>query len=369
MNAAPSSTADLSAVHRALYVKLKEDLKSRGFFAQTGWFWRGKVALWLVLFIGGYLAALALPYTPLRIIGMIFAGMGILQFGFIGHDAGHMAMSEKRWINDFWGQISISLVAGLSFQHWRFRHNVHHARCQEATRDPDMQFNLFLSVYPDSAAWKSRLGHFFLRIQKWSFWPLTPWYWVTLRFDGVRALFAHPERTRMDRWFVPFHFLLLLALPIYFFGWKAALAAYVVSSCIGAVLSAAVFVPNHIGMRILKEGEQVSFLEQQVETSRNVKNPPALDFLFGGLNFQIEHHLFPRVSQQRLRGMAPTVRAFCEQHGIAYHEVGMFSALAAVSGHLGTMTQAWQTRSAQTQAQLEEETESMGNVADAAQSI
>ncbi len=367
MHVAPSSNANLSTSHRALFHRLKEDLRAQGFFAPTDWFWTRKLALWVPLFFGSYAAAVALPFGPLQVLAVLVAGMGILQFGFVGHDAGHLALSDRRWRNDFWGQIGISVICGLSFQHWRFRHNVHHARCQEATRDPDMQFNLLLSVYPDSAAWQTRLGNFFLRIQKWSFWPFTPWYWATLRYDAIRALFVYPQRTNVDRFFVPLHFLLLLAVPIWLFGWKAALCAYILSSCIGSVLSAAVFVPNHIGMRIVGEGEQLSFLFQQVETSRNVQNPPALDFLFGGLNYQIEHHLFPRVQHDRLRGMGPTVRAFCQKHGISYHQEGMFSALGAVHRHLGAMTEAWRERSGEAEAEADA-CDEVGT-ADAAQSI
>src|SRR5436190_19138543 len=106
-------------------------------------------------------------------------------------------------------------------------------------------------------------------------------------------------------------------------------------------MTASMFIPNHIGMRRLETGEKLSYLEQQVTTSRNIANPPLLDFYYGGLNSQIEHHLFPRVSHNRYRAMRPVVQAFCEERGIPYHQAGLFRALASGGGHLGEMTAAY----------------------------
>jgi fatty acid desaturase len=203
-----------------------------------------------------------------------------------------------------------------------------------------MHFGVLFSVYPRSANWHTPLGRFFLRIQKWSFWPLSSFYWVALRYDGLRDLFQQPERTRVDRFVMPLHWIVLLVIPGLVFGWPAALLAYVTVSCLSSLMTASVFIPNHIGMRRLGEGEKLSYLEQQVTTSRNIANPRLLDFYYGGLNSQIEHHLFPRVAHNRYRAMRPFVRAFCEARGISYHESSLYRALAAVGGHLGDMTAA-----------------------------
>ena len=90
-------------------------------------------------------------------------------------------------------------------------------------------------------------------------------------------------------------------------------------------MTASVFIPNHIGMRRLASGEKLSYLERQVTTSRDISNPQLLDFYFGGLNSQIEHHLFPRVPHNRYRAMRPIVRAFCLARGLAYQEASLVS--------------------------------------------
>ena len=241
----------------------------------------------------------------------LVSALGMLQMGFAGHDCGHFALSKSRRVNDWVGQVCMTMVAGMSFGHWRHQHNKHHAHCQESAHDPDMQFGVLFSVYPESEAWKHSVGRFFLAIQPYSFWPLTLLYWITLRYDAVRDVFQKPDETKADRLFLPLHFGLLLIGPMILFGWKMGLIDYVVVSSIGTLFTAAVFVPNHIGMPILKPGDDLEFVRHQVLTSRDLTNPPIVDFFFGGLNSQIEHHLFPRVSHGRLRRSRAVVKQFC----------------------------------------------------------
>jgi fatty acid desaturase len=200
---------------------------------------------------------------------------------------------------------------------------------------------VLFSVYPDSANWQTPLGRFFLKIQKWTFWPLSSLYWITLRYDGIRDLFQRPAETKIDRFLMPLHWIALLVVPGVIFGWHAALLAYLTVSCISSLMTASVFIPNHWGMRRLGRDHGIGYLEQQVTTSRNISNPRLLDFYYGGLNSQIEHHLFPRVAHNRYREMRTIVRAFCVEHRIAYEEVTLYRALASVGNHLGDMTAAY----------------------------
>jgi len=229
----------------------------------------------------------------------------------------------------------------MSFVYWRSRHNAHHSHCQEIEGDPDMHFGVLFSVYPNSTNWTTPLGRFFLGIQKWAFWPLSSFYWVTLRYDAIRDLFQHPKETKIDRFLLPLHWIVLVIVPGLVFGWAPTILAYLAMSLLSSLMTASVFIPNHIGMRRLGPGESLSYLEQQITTSRNILNPRMLDFYYGGLNSQIEHHLFPRVSHHRYRAMRPIVRAFCAKRGLAYNEAGLFRALASVGNHLGDMTAAY----------------------------
>lgn len=304
-------------------------------------FWTWKLAVWIPVFFLSYLGLLVLPFGLSWALLALSASVGLLTMGYVGHDAGHFALSKKRWVNDVWGHFGMTFLCGMSFGFWRTRHNVHHVHCQEVGGDPDMHFGVLFSVYPQSANWQTALGRFFLRIQKWAFWPLACFYWVTLRYDGIRDLFQRPKETRIDRFLMPLHWVLLLVVPILMFGWHAALLAYLTVSCLSSLMTASVFIPNHIGMRRLGPGHGLGYLEQQITTSRNISNPRLLDFYYGGLNSQIEHHLFPRVAHHRYREMRPLVRSFCAERGIPYQEVTLYRALASVGNHLGDMTAAY----------------------------
>jgi fatty acid desaturase len=319
---------------------LHVELDRRGLLEGTR-VWARKLLIWGPIFFLSYLGLVVLPIGPLWLLLAPLASVGLLTMGYLGHDAGHYALSKKRWVNDVWGQLGMTFLCGMSFGYWRSRHNRHHVRCQEIGGDPDMHFGVLFSVYPGSANWKTPFGRFFLRIQKWAFWPLSAFYWVSLRSDAIRDLFQQPKQTKPDRFFLPLHWIVLLIVPGLVFGWWPAIAAYLTLSCLSSLMTASVFIPNHIGMRRLDEGHGLSYLEQQITTSRNIANAPALDFYYGGLNSQIEHHLFPRVSHDRYRAMRPVVRAFCKARGITYQEASFYRALASVGNHLGDMTAAF----------------------------
>ena len=334
------------SVDAACLRELHAELARHGLF-ETSHFWRWKLLIWLPTLLLTYVGMVALPFGPLWLLLAPIAAVAQLTMGFVGHDAGHYALSRLRWVNDVWGQIGMTLLCGMSFGFWRSRHNRHHAHCQEVTGDqevsgdPDMHFGFLFSVYPNSASWQTPLGRMFLRVQKWAFWPLAAFYWVTLRYDAIRDLFQRPRETKVDRFLLPLHWVLLLVVPALIWSWPAAILAYVTVSCLSSLMTAAVFIPNHIGMRRLERGETIGYFEQQVTTSRNITNLPGFDFFFGGLNSQIEHHLFPRVAHHRYRAMRPIVRAFCRERGLAYEEASFGRALATVGRHLGAMTAAY----------------------------
>jgi fatty acid desaturase len=97
------------------------------------------------------------------------------------------------------------------------------------------------------------------------------------------------------------------------------------------------FAPNHKGMPTLTEAEELDFLRTQVLTSRNVRGSRLVDFLLGGLNYQIEHHLFPNMPRPNLRHAQPLVRAFCQEHDLPYSEATMFGSYAEALRHLHTV--------------------------------
>jgi fatty acid desaturase len=125
--------------------------------------------------------------------------------------------------------------------------------------------------------------------------------------------------------------LLLVLSPV-----RALVFLIVNQGLLGLYLGCA-FAPNHKGMPVLTEEQQVDFLRRQVLTSRNVRGSRFVDFALGGLNYQIEHHLFPSLPRPSLRRARPHVRAFLLEHGLPYHESSLLGSYSEAIRHLHTV--------------------------------
>jgi fatty acid desaturase len=103
----------------------------------------------------------------------------------------------------------------------------------------------------------------------------------------------------------------------------ATLLFVVVHQAVTGLYLGLVFAPNHKGMEMVDEESMLDPVRAQVLTSRNVKGHPVTDWFYGGLNYQIEHHLFPSMARNRLAEAQKIVRAFCRERNISYHETSV----------------------------------------------
>ena len=228
----------------------------------------------------------------------------------------------------------------MSFGYWRSRHNRHHTHCQEIDGDPDMHFGVLVLRLPELGQLADAAGRFFLRIQKWAFWPLASFYWVALRYDAIRDLFQRPARPRSTASCCRCTGSCCSSSRAGLAGRRRCSPTSRVS-CLSSLMTASVFIPNHIGHAPARaRATKLSYLEQQVTTSRNISNPPLLDFYYGGLNSQIEHHLFPRVAAPPLPRDAADRARFLPGARARLRGGELHRALASVGNHLGAMTAA-----------------------------
>jgi fatty acid desaturase len=99
-----------------------------------------------------------------------------------------------------------------------------------------------------------------------------------------------------------------------------------------------IFVVNHLGTQVIEPDASLSMFEQELKVTRNLGTSRVHDFVFGGLNNHIEHHLFPSMPTARLRSARRITRDFCRRHGIVYREMSWFAAAREVTRHLKTMS-------------------------------
>jgi fatty acid desaturase len=122
--------------------------------------------------------------------------------------------------------------------------------------------------------------------------------------------------------------LLLVLSPL------SALVFLVVQQGLFGLYLGCAFAPNHKGMPTLTAADELDFIRRQVLTSRNVRGSWLVDVVLGGLNYQIEHHLFPNMPRPNLRAAQPLIRAFCRQHDLAYAEASLVGSYAQAVRHL-----------------------------------
>jgi fatty acid desaturase len=154
----------------------------------------------------------------------------------------------------------------------------------------------------------------------------------------VRALFGERTSRSRPRWaealLLGIHLAGYLAVLLIVLSPLQALVFFIVHQSVFGLYMGATFAPNHKGMPILSEEDELDYLRRQVVTSRNIRGGRFADFVLGGLNYQIEHHLFPSMPRPSLRRAQAIVRAHCREHGLTYHESTILGSYAQVLRHL-----------------------------------
>jgi fatty acid desaturase len=117
-----------------------------------------------------------------------------------------------------------------------------------------------------------------------------------------------------------------------------AIAFVVVNQIVYGLLLGGSFAPNHKGMVVYQDDVELDWLHRQVLTARNIRCNRVVDFFFGGVNHQIEHHLFPAMPRANLRLAQPIVRQYCAEHGVPYHEAGFFESYREVARYAAELS-------------------------------
>ncbi|MEA5464564.1 fatty acid desaturase family protein [Leptothoe sp. PORK10 BA2] len=320
-----------------LYRDLRNSLAETDFFERSTTDYLRKVILYGALHILSYIGLYFCATTYWRWAALIGLTLSGIQFYYISHDAGHYAISDHKNTNLRLGHIGHTFIAGGSFRYWQYKHDLHHRYCNDETRDPDMNA-LFLKLYEADCAERPAWVGWVIRRQSYLLWVLAMFHNFDFqRLSWIYAI-ANPKRCQAERVLIPLHFSVYLILPIVLLGWQMALTNYIISTMLSGVILAKLFAINHMGMPSVPSDHDLSFIEQQVITSRNVLVPSLWDDYFGGLHYQIEHHLFPWVSVSRYRSASPIVKGFCQEHGIAYVEENFGLAMLNIGRHLEAMS-------------------------------
>ncbi|MFF0228362.1 fatty acid desaturase family protein [Streptomyces sp. NPDC004629] len=254
---------------------------------------------------------------------------------FIGHDAGHAQISGNRATNRRIGLIHGNLLLGMSYAWWNDKHNRHHANPNHIDKDPDVAADVLVFT-SGQAATRTGFRGWLTRHQAWLFFPLTLLEGLALKLYGFKDLRRQTGRERLVEGalliahIAGYVTLLLTAMPLA----HALVFAALHQALFGLHLGMA-FAPNHKGMDMPDpDGEKWGHLRRQVLTSRNIRGSALTDWFLGGLNYQIEHHLFPSMPRPHLKLAQPMVKAHCRDLGIPYTETGLIDSYRQALRHL-----------------------------------
>jgi len=336
MTASAPSAPQLPVNHvTRSFTPLAITVKEMGLLSRAYGFY-GMYAVALSLALGGVITGfILLGDSWFQLLMAAALGIVFTQIAFLGHEASHRTIFVSGPANDRVGRFLSTVVVGISHQWWMNKHSRHHQNPNTIGKDPDIEKDT-ISFLEDDAAEARGVLKWITQRQGWLFFPILMGEGLNLHYRSVASLVT--GGTRKQKWTelpgIALHFGLYLVPLFWFLPLGMAFAFLGIQMAVFGVYMGASFAPNHKGMALIPEGTKIDFLSKQVLTSRNVSGGWPMSILLGGLNFQIEHHLFPNMARPHLVRAREVVREYCAQVDLPYTETTLFESYGIVIAYL-----------------------------------
>lgn len=333
------ATPKFANVPHSFHTELKSRISE--YFKEVGKSTTGNYNLFIkaVVLMVGFLAVYIhlVFFTPnlfFQIIESVLLGGLVAAIGFnVMHDGAHGSFSKYKWLNTL-ASFSLNILGGNSFM-WNVKHNViHHAYTNVDGVDDDIDIQPWMRM---SATQKKLRFHKYQHIYFWLLYSLLYVLWIFV-LDYTKYFRSRIGSTPLKKmklndhlifWgFKVLHFIMFVGLPIYMVGFASWLVSFLIFTLVAGLVLSLVFqlahtvehtafpVPNEDTGRLEDE-----WAVHQIKTTANfATNNKLVSWLVGGLNFQIEHHLFPKISHVHYPAISKIIRQMCQEHGIHYIE-------------------------------------------------
>jgi fatty acid desaturase len=300
--------------------------------------------------IGLTIAVFAAAWAGLVLLGNSWATLGVAAFlgvmftqlGFVGHDAGHQEVFRSPRANRLLGLTVGNALIGMSFGWWVPKHSAHHAHPNRVDRDPDLGDG-FPVVHSDVglSTGDHGLTQILGRWQVGLFFPLMLLRSTGLHVGGVQRLLQQRDRdAAVEGSLIAVHVALYLTAVLWVLSPLKALAFIAVQQAIFSLYLGCSFAPNHKGMPIIESDAKMSFARRQVVTSRNITGGRFVTLMLGGLNYQIEHHLFPTMPRPNLARAQGIIKTFCIESDFGYCQDSLIGSYRQTIRHLRSVATA-----------------------------
>jgi fatty acid desaturase len=317
------------------YSSLLHTIRNLGLLKRrTGFYWM-VFSILVVATAGAVTGSVFIGASWFQLLIAAVLGLIFTQFAFLAHEASHRQVFESGRANDRAGRVLANLFVGISYAWWMTKHSRHHANPNVVGKDPDIEPD-FIVFQEKDAATVNWLTSFITRKQGYLFFPMLMLEGLNLHMHGFRTVFG---RGKVDKRWLEITMLLTrlslyVAVIFYFLPLGMAFAFIGVQMAVFGVYMGASFAPNHKGMPQLPHDSKVDFLRRQVLTSRNIRGGTLMDTFMGGLNYQVEHHLFPNMARPHLRKAQEITKEYCQTNNILYTETSLTESYGIVIQYL-----------------------------------
>jgi fatty acid desaturase len=330
----PASETATAPPRGSDYAQLSRQVKRAGLLQRRHRSYAVRTTVTVALLAAGWTVFVLVGDSWWQLLVAVFLAVMFTQVGFLGHDAGHRQIAGSRRVSYLLGILLGNLGIGLSYGWWVDKHNRHHAHPNTEGADPDVMMKV-LAFTPGQARASRGLARLAFRYQAYLFFPLLLGEAVSIHVASIRALASRASHgRRAEAALLAVHLAGYLTLVFLVLSPVRAVLFILIQQGLFGVYLGAAFAPNHKGMPILDLADRTDFLRRQVLTSRNVRGDWLTDLALGGLNYQIEHHLFPSMPRPALRHAQPLVREFCAQRGLPYAEASLVGSYAQALRYL-----------------------------------
>ncbi|MFD3701999.1 fatty acid desaturase family protein [Nocardia sp. NPDC058658] len=316
------------------YARLLRRISEAGLMNRRPRYYVIRMSLVAIAFVGSWAALVLVGDSWWTLLVAAFIAVTFAQVALVMHDVAHRQVFRLRRPTELVGRIAGNAGIGLGYGWWQDKHTRHHANPNHEELDPDVAPDIL--VWSQQQARASRgLPRLIGRAQAFLFFPLLLLEGLNLHVAGVRALRNRSVKHRGWEGALLFgHFAVYLTALFAVLPVDKALVFFVVHQGLFGLYMGCIFAPNHKGMPTLTGDDRPDYLRRQVLTSRNVRGGVVTDLALGGLNYQIEHHLFPSMPTPNLRHAQVIVRDYCVEIGVPYHETGLIASYREALTHL-----------------------------------
>jgi len=314
------------------FATLSRRITGEGLMGRRPGYYLVRLSVVAILLAGGWTAFFVIGSSWWQLATAAFLAVAFAQLALVAHDLAHRQVFRTKRPSEFAGRLVGNLGVGMSYGWWMDKHTRHHNNPNHDDLDPD--------VAPEVLIWatKSALGRrglkgFITRHQAALFFPLLTLLSADLKVSSIKALRnGTVKRPGLESALLIVHAIAYLSALLIVLSPLKAIVFLLVHQALFGVYLGMTFAPNHKGMPHPTGDED--FLRKQVLTSRNVRGGWLTDAALGGLNYQIEHHLFPGMPTPNLRKAQPIVRAYCAEIGVAYEQTSLITSYRQALEHL-----------------------------------